>query len=326
VSRSLTVFALVIVALGFASSSLPAQAAANRVCPGAGPGCGFTSIQAAIDAAQAGQTITIAKGTYHEHLTVSVTTATPLQLVGEGNSSVIVDAGQQGSALTVANGHTVTITGMTFTNGHAPAGGGIANEGGTVTLTNSLITGNTAFGPNGRGGGIDNGGTMTLTNTPVSANTGSRAGGVFNGSLTGTASIQLTHSPISGNHASNGTGGMSNAGTATLTNSPISDNIGGLVGGLGNGSGEATLTHSPVTGNQATATSIPAGGFGIAGGIGNANVAVVHLVNSAVSNNTAPSGSNSAGGINDEPPGVVTFQHSSVQNNTPPQCLPLSLC
>jgi hypothetical protein len=273
-----------------------------------------------------GGTITIAKGTYHEHLLVRTTSATPLQLVGEGNAAVIVDAGQQGSALTVASNHTVSVGGMTFTNGRAPAGGGIANQGGTVILTNSLITGNTAVGPNGRGGGVDNGGTMTLINTPVSANTGARAGGVFSGSLTGPTSIQLTNSPISGNHASDGTGGMSNAGTATLTNSPISDNIGGLVGGLGNGHGVAILTNSPVTGNQATATSIPVGGFGIAGGIGNADVATLHLINSAVSGNTAPSVSQSAGGINDEPPGIVTFQNSPVQNNTAPECLPTTLC
>ena len=47
-------------------------------------------------------------------------------------------------------------------------GGGIYN-GGTLTLTNSTVSGNTAWAT--RGGGIYNSGTLTLTNSTVSGNT-----------------------------------------------------------------------------------------------------------------------------------------------------------
>ena len=52
-------------------------------------------------------------------------------------------------------------------------GGGINNDGGTVTLTNSTVSGNTAGGD---GGGIySTGGTVTLTNSTVSGNSASVA-------------------------------------------------------------------------------------------------------------------------------------------------------
>ena len=46
--------------------------------------------------------------------------------------------------------------------------GGIVNDGGTVTLNNSPVSGNTA---SSEGGGINNAGTVTLNKSPVSGNT-----------------------------------------------------------------------------------------------------------------------------------------------------------
>jgi len=58
------------------ATMIPTALAANaRVCPTARPGCAFTSIQAAINAAHAGDTITIAPGTYHENLSVGASVA-----------------------------------------------------------------------------------------------------------------------------------------------------------------------------------------------------------------------------------------------------------
>ena len=105
------------------------------------------------------------------------------------------------------------------------SGGGIDNESGTLTLTNSTISGNSAKD----GGGIVNAGTLTLTNSTVSGNRGDLVGG----GIVNVGTLTLTNSTISGNSAKGG-GGIGLAGTLTLTNSTISGNsaIGGSGGGI----------------------------------------------------------------------------------------------
>ena len=62
------------------------------------------------------------------------------------------------------------MTNSTFSDNSASFGGGIENNSGMVTVTNSTLSGNSA--PGGVGGGIRNsGGTVTLTNTIVAGNT-----------------------------------------------------------------------------------------------------------------------------------------------------------
>ena len=88
------------------------------------------------------------------------------------------------------------------TNG---GGGGVANHGGTVTMTNSTISGNSlhAYCFNGcsyvDGGGVANfGGTVTMTNSTIAGNYAFliRGGGIFNfGTLT------VPDSTVTGNNA-----------------------------------------------------------------------------------------------------------------------------
>ena len=67
---------------------------------------------------------------------------------------------------------------------------------------------------------LNSGGTLTLTNSTVSGNSARhRGGGVYNN---GTAT--LTNSTVSGNDAYYGGGGVFNSGTLTLTNSTVSGN------------------------------------------------------------------------------------------------------
>ncbi|MGH9260363.1 MAG: choice-of-anchor Q domain-containing protein, partial [Acidimicrobiales bacterium] len=121
-------------------------------------------------------------------------------------------------------------------------GAGIANYGGTLTLTDSTVSGNSAVS---FGGGVFNlFGTATLTDSTVSGNSASAGGGVFN--LIGTAT--LTNTTISGNSASLG-GGVVNTGSATLTHSTVSGNSATNLGGGVFGS--ATLERSLVSGNTA---------------------------------------------------------------------------
>jgi hypothetical protein len=150
----------------------------------------------------------------------------------------------------------------------ASSGGGISN-GGTLTLNNCTVSGNSAdtdYG--GIGGGIYNDGTLTLNNSTVRANhVDDSGGGIFNdywGTLT------LNNSTVSGNVAygigydydygggyGQGGGIFNFSGTLTLNNATVSGNstdgiYGGIGGGIWNLDGPLTLNNSTVSGNNAT--------------------------------------------------------------------------
>lgn len=106
-----------------------------------------------------------------------------------------------------------TITGNTAQSGNA--GGMAVNVGCSAILTNSIVSGNFATY---RAGGIDNAGSLTLTQSTVSDNTvekGNGGGGIrssYGGQVT------ITDSTISGNQALTSSGaGISVAGNSTLT-------------------------------------------------------------------------------------------------------------
>jgi uncharacterized repeat protein (TIGR01451 family) len=100
------------------------------------------------------------------------------------------------------------------------------NGTGNLTLNETTVSGGAAPGFTGTssslGGGVYNRlGTVTLTNSTVSGNSAIFGGGVYN-SFSGTTT--LTNSTISGNSASSGGGVYINAGTATLTRTLVSGN------------------------------------------------------------------------------------------------------
>lgn len=161
-------------------------------------------------------------------------------------------------------------SGTTLRNNNATiSGGGLSNYG-TATLTNVIISINSA----GYGGGLLNYGTSTLSNTTLSANAATLAGGMYN---TGTATLTdvtlsdnsaienggglyndvegtaaLSGVTISGNSAVylRG-GGLLNSGTGTLTNVTLSGNTAHLSGGGLYNDGQATLIHTTFSGNSA---------------------------------------------------------------------------
>jgi hypothetical protein len=234
-AKRLGLVALVLAAL-LVAGARPASAATLQVCPS---GCSFTTIAGALAAAANGDTIGIAAGTYAGGFTVDKS----VTLRGEGADQTTITGG--GPVVAVADGVSATIESVTITGGNTPGlgfGGGIFN-GGTLTLTESTVSGNTAF----VGGGITNVGTLTLTESTVSGNIAFLGGGITNvGTLT------LRESTVSGNTASVG-GGIANGGTLTLTESTVSGNTAtaglGFGGGILNSGGTVTLTESTVSGN-----------------------------------------------------------------------------
>jgi hypothetical protein len=275
-------------------------------CLVVGAGGSHRTLQAAVDAASPGDKLKV-KGTCYGDTTIGKN----LTIVGHSNPAfgpaTLNGGGKAQTQSVIVNlGATVAIIGLTITGGHnteigpgheatEEKGGGIYNERGSLTLTNSVVRGNIAV-PSGRpnppqypfgGGGIYNGGgSLTLNHSTVSDNEGlGKGGGIDNeeGSLT------LNHSTVSGNRTTGSNrgagagfshrgGGIYNAGgPVTLTNSTVTGNEGGARGGgIENNEGSFTLEKSTVAGNTAR---------GSGGGIG--NLGSLTLDDSDVTGNTA---------------------------------------
>jgi hypothetical protein len=186
-------------------------------------------------------------------------------------------------ALTLTN--SVVRNNFSFAPSAFTAGGGIHNNGGTLHVINSTISGNLG---NNDGGGIGNNGSLTVSNSTISNNTNihQSGGGIF--SVGGVVSID--RSTISGNGKPAGPGspgcggGMRiDAGELTVTNSTVSGNRAGDTGGglcIGNVT-RATLNNNTITGNTTLLPFAGGGGGGISGGL------QVTLSNTIVAGNTA---------------------------------------
>ena len=156
------------------------------------------------------------------------TPAVDVRIVGPGGRGVTIDGNGMARPLNIQGLANAAIEGLTIKNGVSgrESGGGIYNAG-TLRLTNSTVSGNSAF----NGGGIFNfhTGTLTLTNSTVSGNSATdAAGGISN-----FGTINVSNSTISGNSATVAYSGIYNEDTATLKNTIVanSPSPGGNCGG-----------------------------------------------------------------------------------------------
>ena len=200
--------------------------------------------------------------------TVQLTGALPvlssnLAIAGPGADEFTVrrDSGGDYNIFTVSSGSVVSISGMTITNGsYRGDGGGILNNGGTLTITDSTISGNTG----NRGGGVANQrGTLTITGSTISGNTAPDAGG---GVYSSTASdfesskTTITNSTISGNTATTFVGGgIYNFGGLTAirfstitSNTARRDGDGSGVFSFGDSSTRTQVLSTIISANQGT--------------------------------------------------------------------------
>jgi len=202
-----------------------------------------------------------------------------LTIAGPGPGLVTVSGNHGSRVFSIGITLHVTISGLMIINGQTPSGqngGGITNSG-TLTLTDSIVTGNSAS----VGGGIQNTGTLTVTNSRVNGNSASGSGGINNDGRLNIAGSTLN----SNNAAGGGAVGNSNSGTAVITDSTLGYNQGGgSGGGIRNNGGTATIIRSIIIGN-----STPGGN---AGGI--FTDGVMSLTDSTISGNSSEGG---GGGI-----------------------------
>ena len=151
---------------------------------------------------------------------------------------------------------TLTLTRTTVSGSLAHFGGGIANRGGSVTLVESSVSASSAAGCRGTGavvcsggGGIWNSGTLTMSNSTVTGSTADWGGGIYN-----RGAPTLTECRISGNTAAFDGGGLLNFETLLVVDSTVADNTAGQSGGgIANQAGRLEVTRSTLSGNTAAA-------------------------------------------------------------------------
>jgi hypothetical protein len=262
-------------------------------CDVCASGCSFTSVQAAIDAADPGDTIRLCLETYTEDIEIDK----DLTILGE--EGAIAATGLQGtgvdSVIRVSAG-TVTLESLWITGGNARFGGGVANES-TLTLHRCGVFGNTT---DLDGGGIFNGtgATLKMTDSYVLSNTAITNGG----GITNAGTLTLSGCLVRGNTANNRGGGIFNDGTLKMTDCTVRGNEAAHEGGAIGNEGKLTMQACTVTENNA--------GIG-AGGIFNEDRATLTLIDCTVSENMA---ADFGGGIYNA--FSITMTDCAVHNNT----------
>ena len=285
--RCLLILLIVLLPAGPFATTFPVTKTADTNDGTCDPDC---SLREAIDAANTNpgaDDVPVPAGTYLLTLGQLVV-SDDVSIAGAGQTSTIIDGKASNRVFEIQSEVVADISGVTIQNGDVGCcvyfGGGISNAG-TLTLTNSTVSGNYSSG----GGGIYDAGTLTIINSTVSENFSAYGGGGIY--INGGGTLTLTDSTVSGNVAYYllAGGGIFNQGTATLINTTVSGNdvYYGGGGGIRNyPSGIMTLTNSTVSGND---------GDYAPGGIRNAGI--LTLTNSTVSGNHNRRDGGSADGI-----------------------------
>jgi Tol biopolymer transport system component len=270
-------------ALALTLLAFPATASAdpNTIVVGttADNGSGTCSLRAAIASAnnndaEGGCTSGLATGTDTIELPAGaynltggeLNLASDINIVGAGARSTKIEGFATGQRVLEVSAGNVTVGGVTIEGGsthlagpepHHGLGGGIyVGFGATLTLQDSMVSGNEA---DTAGGGLFNDGTTTILGSTFANNstgTGGSGGGISN-----FLSLSVTNSSIMGNFADGDGGGLYLLGTTTLTNDTIANN-------------QADVDHSGSLGGGGVRvdTSTPA--------------SAIHLANTLLANNT----------------------------------------
>ena len=265
-----------------------------------------------------------------------------VNISGPGSSQLTVRRDTGGDYRIFQTGGNSSISGLTITNGKtpdsvgsatAPSGGGILQTGGSLTLRDVVITGNTTGnggtnlnsfgGTGGFGGGISASGTLTMTDCVISNNTTGNGGpgGSFGGSGGRGAGIYFWPGTLTLNNVTITGNRTGNSGAPTAA---FSGHGGGMwLGTDSEVSGPATnvnMSHVKIT-NNSTGDNVTTGDSGSGGGIYVAD-GLITLTDSEISNNHTGNANPSSfsgtagggGGILNV--GSLTIRNSLISGNT----------
>ncbi len=185
-----------------------------------------------------------------------------LTINGPGADKLTISGNNASRILTSGANVVVNLNSLRFTAGNGVGatgtgrGGAIYNVGGTMVISNSIITGNTAA----NGGALNNAAStgpavnanLTIINCSITGNSSTSSGAAMQNFST--SFVNIRNSTISGN-TSNGSGiaGAFQAnGTVTITNSTFSGNSApsGTGGGVYFNGTSLTMTNTTIVGNS----------------------------------------------------------------------------
>ena len=173
------------------------------------------TIQAAINAANNGDTVLVAPGTYAENINFN---GKAITVISSGGASVtVIDGNRNGTVVTFNNSETLSsvLSGFTIRNGFQDGGfgAGITITSASPTITSNVITGNHSAAAIGV---YVNGGSPLISNNTITANdqTGAGDGGLGGGGIavsgtsTSASNPQIVNNTITNNSvAAGGDGG-----------------------------------------------------------------------------------------------------------------------
>ena len=257
------------------------------------------TIQAAINAAVAGDTVLVAPGTYKENINFM---GKAITVASSGGAKVTtIDGGLAASVVTFSSGETTAsvLSGFTITNGKASfGGGGIEISSASPTIVKNVIKKNQAC--DGDGIEVSFGspiirGNQIVGNIHSGCRGGTGGGGIEIG---GAASAQVIGNLIANNNAGDGIGGggisLFAAGTPTISNNIFMNNTNSTTGGA---ISMYNLSDAVVVQNLFIKNSSPQGGgvyYLVPSGANGPT-----LVNNTFYDNTATTGMGSAVYAND---------------------------
>jgi predicted outer membrane repeat protein len=252
--------------------------------------------------------------------------AKDLMISGPGAQKLAVDGHGKTRVFHVASGKTVTISGLTITNGNGVpggTGGGIHNDHASLMLNNCTLSSNSA----NIGGGVYNNGErsgnafLSINNCIFKENSaGNSGGGIFNnGEMGGSATVGVNNSTFNGNSASSDGGGIFNdggfSGTAyleialtTVSGNSANGNGGGIANdGSTTGSADLQIVNSTVLGNSATS------GGGVHNHGQQFGKSMLEVINSTVTGNNSDAG---AGVYNLGEGAILSIASSTINANS----------
>jgi hypothetical protein len=224
----------------------------------------------------------------------------------------------------------VSLSGLTISNGVSGDGGGIRSVG-VLTLTDCIISGNQTLLDGGftEGGGVLNeNGTMTITRCTISSNSvnasatsgvdGVGSGGGISNYAGG--SLTITNSTISSNSCSASSnpffsgafadgGGIANSGSMTVRNCTISGNS-VSAGGGSSGGGISNRGNLQITSSTIVHNSVSGGNGAAGGGIYGLAIGSTTIDSSILALNSAPYGPDFTGGS-----GLQSMGYNIIGNN-----------
>ncbi|MDD3586604.1 MAG: hypothetical protein PHQ75_05435, partial [Thermoguttaceae bacterium] len=239
---------------------------------------------------------------------------------GDTAANIILDGGDlyDGTTVTehsgvrimnIAAGTTVSLTNLTFQHGYfsdTDVGGGAIYNLGTLTISNSTFTGNSA---DCDGGAISTKGNLTVTNSVFSHNStvlSSKSGGAVNGANNTSALMSFDNCVFSQNSAGFGGAICSYKFNQSITNSTFTGNSANGGGAVYNSTNSVgTITNSTFTGNSASTSG---------GAIYNNKI--LRIANSTITGNSAGTDSLNYGGGIYNPGESLYLLNSIVVDNT----------